>query len=288
MSLANLRVGARLGLGFGAVIAMMIIIAVLGINNLRHIQGELDKMVHDKFPKVVWANDVLGGIDDVARAMRDALLETDKGKIEKQLGNIEDARKAIKEQLDKLQEKVHSNTGKALYAAILEMRSKYIDSQNAFIKLMHEGKQDEAKTLFLNETRPLQTAYAQSVSKLIQHQTEEMTNVGEEVGKLVESIVLLIIAVSLVALAVAVAVGFLIARSITRPLQEAVGLAAAVAKGDLTQRIEVKSKDETGQLLQALKDMNESLAGIVAEVRGTTDSITVDAAREGAAGNAAY
>jgi methyl-accepting chemotaxis protein len=76
----------------------------------------------------------------------------------------------------------------------------------------------------------------------------------------------------------------MITRSITHPLLEAVKIADAVAKGDLTQHIEVKSSDEVGQLLQALKEMNESLAGIVGEVRGTTESITT-ASREIAQGN---
>ncbi|MBI3523666.1 MAG: HAMP domain-containing protein [Betaproteobacteria bacterium] len=77
---------------------------------------------------------------------------------------------------------------------------------------------------------------------------------------------------------------YFISRIITRPLQEAVVVADAVAKGDLTQHIEVNTRDETGQLLQALKDMNESLSGIVGDVRGSTDSITT-AAKQIAAGN---
>ena len=112
-----------------------------------------------------------------------------------------------------------------------------------------------------------------------------MKEIGDEANRQVQSALSQIIAIALVALVAAVAIGLLIARSITRPLQEAVDLAGAVAKGDLTQRIEVKSSDEVGQLLQALKDMNESLAGIVGEVRGTTDSITT-ASQEIAQGNA--
>ena len=84
---------------------------------------------------------------------------------------------------------------------------------------------------------------------------------------------------------IAIGLGHLITLSITRPLQQAVDVAAAVAKGDLTRRIEVKSTDEAGQLLQALKGMNANLAAIVGEVRSTTDSINT-AAREIAAGNA--
>jgi methyl-accepting chemotaxis protein len=92
-------------------------------------------------------------------------------------------------------------------------------------------------------------------------------------------------AVSLAALLGLLAVGLaLIVRSVSRPLKNAIQIAKHVADGDLTSRIEVTSGDETGQLLQALKDMNESLSRIVGEVRSTTDSIST-ASREIAAGN---
>lgn len=62
-------------------------------------------------------------------------------------------------------------------------------------------------------------------------------------------------------------------RGIARPLAHAVAIAKSVAAGDLTRAIHVRSSDETGQLLQALKDMNESLVRIVGEVRGGTETI---------------
>ncbi len=285
MSLANLKVGARLGLGFGAMIAMMIVVAILGVTNLRSIQGELKDIINDKFPKTVWANDMIDGVNTIARAMRNALLETDKAKIEKELERIEESRKIIKENLDKLEDKIKTVEGKAVLATMVNERSKYIDSQTAFMKLMKEGKQEEAKVLLLRDIRPLQATYTQSISKLIDFQSDLMTKAGEEADKQVQGIILMIIVISLIALVVAVLTGFLVTRSITRPLQEAVEVAGAVAKGDLTQRIEVKSTDETGQLLQALKDMNDSLVGIVGDVRGTTESITT-ASQEIAQGNA--
>ncbi|MEC5218922.1 methyl-accepting chemotaxis protein [Actimicrobium sp. GrIS 1.19] len=71
-------------------------------------------------------------------------------------------------------------------------------------------------------------------------------------------------------------VGFslLIARSITLPLNQAVKVAKTVAAGDLTSRIEVQqSNDETGQLLHALREMNERLVRLVGEVRSGSDTI---------------
>jgi methyl-accepting chemotaxis protein len=72
--------------------------------------------------------------------------------------------------------------------------------------------------------------------------------------------------------------------AIVRPLAEAVNVAKSVAAGDLTRSIEVESTDETGQLLQALKDMNESLVRIVSEVRGGTETIAT-ASHQIATGN---
>ncbi|SFI42553.1 Methyl-accepting chemotaxis protein [Collimonas sp. OK307] len=77
---------------------------------------------------------------------------------------------------------------------------------------------------------------------------------------------------------------FLISRSITRPLGEAIKVAQTVASGNLSSRIEVKTADETGQLMQALKDMNDSLLTVVGDVRTGTDTIAT-ASSQIASGN---
>ena len=67
--------------------------------------------------------------------------------------------------------------------------------------------------------------------------------------------------------------------TITGPLNEAVHVAQTVASGDLTSRIEVETTEETGQLLKALKDMNDSLIRIVGQVRTGTDTIATASAQ---------
>lgn len=64
-----------------------------------------------------------------------------------------------------------------------------------------------------------------------------------------------------------------IRRVVTRPLEYCVMVASGIASGDLTQKVEVRSSNEMGQLQQALKDMNSSLEGIVRQVRVGTDTI---------------
>src|SRR3989338_8191840 len=96
-------------------------------------------------------------------------------------------------------------------------------------------------------------------AKSMRHEAEEADKEFDAAGKATIRNALI---VGLIILSVLVGLSLWIMVSIIRPLQEAVEVAGAVAKGDLTQRIEVKSKDEAGKLLQALKDMNENLSGI--------------------------
>ncbi|GGC94231.1 methyl-accepting chemotaxis protein [Undibacterium terreum] len=79
-------------------------------------------------------------------------------------------------------------------------------------------------------------------------------------------------------------VGYWLIRSISAPLDYAVSIAQTVASGDLTQHIEVDSTNETGKLLQSLKEMNDSLITTVSEVRISTDTIAT-ASSEIASGN---
>ncbi len=68
--------------------------------------------------------------------------------------------------------------------------------------------------------------------------------------------------------------GWWLVRGVTLPMNHALGIAQAVAKGDLSLRIDVRSNDETGKLLAALKDMNSSLAAMVGNVLHAADTVT--------------
>ena len=94
----------------------------------------------------------------------------------------------------------------------------------------------------------------------------------------------LMVILALIASVVGIACAALITRAITRPIHEAVKVAQTVASGDLTSRIMVTTTEETGQLLQALHDMNASLVSIVGQVRGGTETIAT-ASTQIASGN---
>ncbi len=93
------------------------------------------------------------------------------------------------------------------------------------------------------------------------------------------------IVISIVVVAGAALFAWMLVSTIVRGIAQAVKVAETVASGDLSSHIEVTSKDETGQLLAALKRMNESLVSLVGQVRNSADSIATGSA-EIATGNA--
>lgn len=109
--------------------------------------------------------------------------------------------------------------------------------------------------------------------KLYDLATVELERLLNERRQTARNDILLTLAEVLVLAALAVALGLLITRSITVPLNQAIAVARRIAEGDLSQRILADSANETGRLLQALGEMNNSLGRIVSEVRAGTRAI---------------
>ena len=278
MSSANMKVGTRLGLGFAAVIFMLIVVAVMGITNMRNLQTEIGDMINDKFPKTVWANTMINNIDVIARAMRNILLMSDKDAITKELVQIEDARAKIKENLEKLQDKIHLEAGKAMLAKVVEARIKYVDSQTQFIKMVKDGRQAEAKTYLLDEIKPLQSAYIDSIDKLIDFQSDLMVKVGEAADKQVQTALMIIIIMGLIAIALGVGIAFWIVRNLMKQLggepDYAAHAVSKIAQGDLSIDLDLKPGD-TSSLLYSLKTMQDSLRKIVAEIKRIVEDAAI-------------
>jgi methyl-accepting chemotaxis protein len=115
--------------------------------------------------------------------------------------------------------------------------------------------------------------------------SEELAKTTAQEGRSeISAAIWITIAITLLVVLVVGTMGYLITRGLVGQLKEAVHVSKAVAAGDLTSRIKVTTNDETGQLMRALQEMNESLLRIVGQVYAGTDAIA-DAARGIASGN---
>src|SRR5690606_4492952 len=170
----NMKIGLRLGLGFGLLVALMLTIAVIGITRLAGLNAEVDVLAHDRYPKTVWANTIIDSVNLVARATRNVLLTDDPRVIKEERDRVEAARKVIGENLAQLEKTVRSEKGKALLRDMVENRGKYVDAVYTLLDMAAAGQREQATTYLLTEVRDKQSAYLAAIGRLIEFQNGQM------------------------------------------------------------------------------------------------------------------
>jgi len=270
MSNANLGVGARQALGFGVVVALMLVIAVSGIRSMNAINQEFEVVVNDKQPKILWASEIVNHINVMARAMRNALLIQDQATVKKELDRLPEERKAIEGLLEKLKASVHSDKGKETYARLAETHANYLKAQDNFLKLAAEGKREEAANYLIIEMRKQQNPYFKAAEEMIAHQTASMKSSSEQTTQIIASAKLQAWLIGSAGVVLAIVIGLWITRRLLKQLggepDYATELVHKIAGGDLSGVIAVQTGD-TGSLLYSLKTMQDSLRTIVAEIQ---------------------
>src|SRR5574344_1355036 len=273
----NLKIGIRLGIGFAVTLLLMVIIAVISYTRLTTLGNEVQDMVHDKFPKVVVANELAGSINLIARQLRNAYIVPDAAEKERALDTIDEQRRVIEGLLQKMEASISTDAGKEKLRAIMAVRTAYRAQQDVAIRLIQQGaSNEEFGSHLVGSLRTEQTAYLNAIAALVRYQTELMEESGKSSAAVVAAAQTLLLGLSGVAVLLAVLLGWLITRSITRPVGEAVQIAEKIAAGDFSMKIDTSARDEVGQVLVALdkavravKTMSSEAAGLAqAAVQG--------------------
>ncbi|AVR96430.1 methyl-accepting chemotaxis protein [Pseudoduganella armeniaca] len=288
MGIGNWKIGVRLAAGLGLALAFMIGISAIGIANLAHLNGNTADLASDKIPKLVLAYDITGGVNDVARAMRNAMLSTDPATVGKELQRIRD-RKADNEKLLRQLEALISDDpdpgSRERFAAVAAARQRYLAVQESFLqRSADDSRRAENVAFLLSDVRKEQTAYLNALAELVKFQRAAVDDARAAAAAAYVSSRNLMIGLTVLAAGLAAAVLWWVTRSITTPLRQAVGVAQAVADGDLTAAVHSASRDETGQLLRALRHMTDKLAHAVTRVRTGSETIS-SASSQIASGN---
>ena len=288
MNIRNWKIGIRLGAGFALLLIMLAAVAMLGIQGLNRSNDALHHIVDVNLKKINLIDEMETSIHIVARVTRTIALLSEDAEAAIQHDKVDSAHlkfNADYETLDKMQldeggEKCTSyvqclplaEAGKALMARIKDELAATRAANKRFSALAKSNK-DEAIVLLLREAIPTTSKLQNTLEEFSDVQKMKSRKDEEAAEEAFHSARQLMLGLAACALALGGIIAWACTRSITVPMAEAVTIARTVAAGDLTGQIEVRSTDETGQLIQALKEMNDSLVGIVSRVRSGTDTI---------------
>ncbi|SEK17372.1 MULTISPECIES: methyl-accepting chemotaxis protein [unclassified Variovorax] len=283
-SLLNLKIGTRLGAGFGAVLLLLAAVVGLGLNAMADIQSRLNGIVTENNVKIAAVNDMADSIRDIAILDGNLILLQDDAAMREESKKISVARERYTEARGRLAKLLASTEGKGLLTQIDEKVGVLVPLNGQLSEFALQNKNEEATALFISKFQPAVRAVLVELDSMDAHQNKRSREANEQAGAGYVQARNLMLALGAFAILAGMAIAWFITRTITRPIGEAVEVAEKVAAGDISSRIEVHSNDETGRLMSALKAMNESLVRIVREVRTGTDTIAT-ASSQIASGN---
>lgn len=289
---SKLSVKARIWCGFGLILSMMLITTVFGVMQVNAISNGLTIIGDVNSVKQRYAINFRGSVHDRAISVRDVVLVATDAELQTVTDKITSLSSDYEKSavlLDKIvsERKDTVDKERQILASIKETEARTLPVIKNVIALRQSGDIEIAKELMLKEARPAFVEWLGRVNQFIDlqeasNQQESKFARGSASG--FETLMFLICGAALV-------IGALIAVFITKAILRTLGgepstasdIAHSIAAGDLAVTIETDQKDDSSVVF-AMKEMRDSLATIVRDVRASTSTIAIGAA-EIATGN---
>ena len=287
MRIADLRIATRLYGGFGAIVLLLAVLVTVATLNFSKLADASAINTHTY--QVLAENDaILESLINIETGQRGYVITGADSSLEPYAAG----KAAFRQHLDKARALTSDNPAQQERLAKLDAAQKAwlagaLDPVIALRRAVAQGtaaiepvlaleKQGRGKA-GMDAMRALLKDVGQAESALLAQRSQAVASLQAQTRWV-------LLGGGLVTLVLAALVAMWLARNISRPLRSAIEVARQVAQGDLTVRVDVRSRDETGELMQALQEMTASLLRIVSEVRGGTQTIAT-ASRQIASGN---
>lgn len=277
--LQKMKIGTRLGLAFALLLLLISALAAGAISGATRLAERSETLYSDRTVPM----GVLAELGDLTQRNRVLVMDMlmDPG-----TANLQASHAALATNVERIRQLWETYTSRTLGGQEQALAKAFADENAAYLAeglvpaaaALVEGKYDDGSELYLTRIRPS----APRVQAVIDQLTSLQVNMAAaEFGAaqaLSQSILWWMLGAAGAALLAGAAMAWVITRSISVPLRRAVTLARTVARGDLSARIHVHGTDETAELLGALRDMNQQLVRVIAQVRTSTEMVAHEAA----------
>lgn len=269
----DFKIATKLIIGFIAVLILTSLLGLFSINQLAKVQTAAAKIGNDWMPGSVIAMGLKESISRMrsqeAQMASAESPEMAKKYLDRTNEAVEQFRKYHAEAL-KLADRAEE---KRFFEEAMTAFNDYVKTSNKISSLASAGNNAEAQAILRTESSEANKKIRQMVDKIVENQILGSKKAVEESATLYAQARAMIWVVLGIAVVLGLGLAIWLAKIVATPLQEAVSVAEAISKGNLMQTIVAGSKCETGQLTQALADMNTNLLNIVSQVRQGTEHI---------------
>ncbi|MFC4157898.1 HAMP domain-containing methyl-accepting chemotaxis protein [Chitinimonas lacunae] len=268
--LTNLRLAARLTLGFLLIVLLTVIVGTIGIRNMNILNDMNDAIYQEDLLGLSYIKEANINLIYIGRGWRSMLLATTPQEREATKKSLREDIAKLKDNLAKGGALFTTEKGRATFAKTEREVNAYLTHANQVIELIDKEKLQERSSRMSEALGPLRSQgniADDMLTELTKLKEERARASSEESTAIYQSSFSLMIGLILGAAALGGVLGYLLTRSITRPINEAVKVADTLARGDLSVKAESTARDEAGDLLRAMGRMAEMLRGLVTETQ---------------------
>ncbi|HXS53091.1 MAG TPA: methyl-accepting chemotaxis protein [Usitatibacter sp.] len=284
MNLRGVPIGVRLGAAFAVVMVLIASLVVGGNVMSDRSMAALTSGQMAANAKGALAETMKGALLESALAMRNMGLQSEVAAMQAEQDKVKAQRKRYADARERL---VALGLGEAERAVLDNIAQLDNETEQPFMEAIGQSlnfNSEVAAKILSTRIDPLTQRSIGEINKLVEMEQAAASRLLEQTAVAEARRHMVFYGVAAIVFALGFLFAWTITRSITRPLKDAVAIASTVAGGDLTSEVRVQGRDETSQLMRALRDMNAGLREIVAEVRGGTERIST-ASRQISAGN---
>ena len=268
----ELRIRAKLFIGFGAIILASVVVALTGLYALSSLNRSIVTLLDTRVAQMKGVADIAYDISAGALRLNEAISASGLNGARSELAMTSAADKNVAQNLEKLKVSLVGEKEKALFQTLSTKSSAFSGTRNKAAMLLSQGSGPEALRT-LKELKEKRAQYQGALAELNGFLGEQTRLEKESTADKVKRSRMAILSLLIVSLGVAAAVVLWLARSITRPLNYAVETADRIAERDLTVQVAGVDHTETGQLMAAMGHMVQNLREIVSQTSDISASI---------------
>lgn len=281
-SFRTTKIGTRLTIAFGILVVLLMISTFISLSGLSALNREVTRIVDDHLAALAVIQQLEGETTSLDKLLNNVVTST------ADVASFREITKTIRgskiRDVSSLKLSTQdSSSGNAL-REVLTARASFFTSVAKILEPLASEDSVTAMGEFLEGFVSTKQTYLGKLEALRAAEQKKITASRQEAASSSAIGAQLVVAVNVILAGVALFVGWIIARSVSRPLASAVKTANAIAAGNLTARIDAAGQDEVAELMNAMSNMIISLSKIVLEIRGSADAI-MNEARETAEGN---
>ena len=273
----DLPIGARLGFAFGGVFVLMATMAVFATIHLGQTNSRITHMAEGFSRQSAQVGRMMESVAQRAIAIRnlallkdDELRQAERKAIQEAAAEYTEAEATLIALIERFDA---SEAEKALLEAIKRSEKTTTALMEQAEKMAMEGSTEETVAFLMDKLRPRQARWMTVLHTLSGLQEKTSAEYAADSAAAYDRARWTLTAFVASGLLVGMFLAWLVTRSIVHPMRQAVGMANTAASGDLSLRRVAHRGDEAGRLLEALYSMNANLAGVVGDVRASSERI---------------